>query len=568
MESYPIQVALNKLKSRLKRLITLSCLFILSNVVACCNDPLSTDGEDPEPKPETPEAAPAKGYYLSREGDDTNPGTREKPWRSLEKLNGVDLEPGETVYLEGGATFPGTLILDLLDSGSKGKAVTITSYGTGPATIDGGAKEAVIIKSSFFRLKGVNARGAGRKEGNTSNGIELQKASDGTLEQVTVEGFQHTGLMLYSCHNVEAVKVVAKNNGFCGIFVTGAYQYKQGRYIFPDIDADCSKNITLRDCLVENNAGDPSVTDNSSGSGILVEMTKGALIDHCVATNNGWDMPRGGNGPVGIWTHSSDSVTIQHCISYRNKTSPNGHDGGGFALDGGVTNSVIQYCLSYENEGAGYGLYQWSGAMDWNNNTVRYSISINDAIEGNKDGIGYGSFTFWNGSGEHKQYRDCFIHNNLIYNNISPITRYIGGNNFNFGIYNNIFIGRGEIIAGSSPGYRFMGNTYWNLTGSSIYFGGYGSLQEWANATGQEKLEGRLLGTYADPLLNGHLTISLTDPYQMGSLSGFKLQPTSPVKDKGLDLQTLFKLKLPVQDFFGNPAFRGIAPEPGIHELE
>jgi hypothetical protein len=28
-----------------------------------------------------------------------------------------------------------------------------------------------------------------------------------------------------------------------------------------------------------------------------------------------------GNGPVGIWACETDSVVIQHCISYRNKTA-------------------------------------------------------------------------------------------------------------------------------------------------------------------------------------------------------------------------------------------------------
>ena len=90
-------------------------------------------------------------------------------------------------------------------------------------------------------------------------------------------------------------------------------------------------------------------------------------------------MPRQGNGPVGIWAWMSDHVKIQYCISYKNRTSRGGKDGGGFDLDGGVTNSLIQYCLSYENEGAGYGLFQYPGASDWSNNIIRYSVSINDA---------------------------------------------------------------------------------------------------------------------------------------------------------------------------------------------
>ena len=32
-------------------------------------------------------------------------------------------------------------------------------------------------------------------------------------------------------------------------------------------------------------------------------------------------------------------MVIQHCLAYRNKTSPGAADGGGFDFDGGVTNS-------------------------------------------------------------------------------------------------------------------------------------------------------------------------------------------------------------------------------------
>src|SRR5436190_17235380 len=131
-------------------------------------------------------------------------------------------------------------------------------------------------------------------------------------------------------------------------------------------------------CRADNNPGDPTNLTNHSGNGIVVGNCRNVLIEYCTATNNGWDMPRIGNGPVGIWPYEADSVIIQHCISYRNKTAPGAADGGGFDLDGGVTNSVIQYCLSYENEGSGYGIFQYWSAGNWKNNTLRYCISIND----------------------------------------------------------------------------------------------------------------------------------------------------------------------------------------------
>ena len=133
------------------------------------------------------------------------------------------------------------------------------------------------------------------------------------------------------------------------------------------------------DCQADDNPGDPTNLTNHSGNGIVAGHCTDLLIDRCSATNNGWDMPRIGNGPVGIWCYEADSVTIQHCLSYRNKTARGAADGGGFDLDGGVTNSVIQDCLSYGNQGSGYCIFQYWGANPaGTTNIIRNNITDND----------------------------------------------------------------------------------------------------------------------------------------------------------------------------------------------
>ena len=141
------------------------------------------------------------------------------------------------------------------------------------------------------------------------------------MENIRTEGFQKSGIELNGCSNVDLKKIYATNNGFCGIHITGTSDKR-------------SKNILVKDCRAENNPGDPTILDNHSGNGILTGLSDSVVIDHCTATNNGWDMPRIGNGPVGIWAYESDHVTIQYCISYRNKTSKGGQDGGGLILTG------------------------------------------------------------------------------------------------------------------------------------------------------------------------------------------------------------------------------------------
>ena len=123
-------------------------------------------------------------------------------------------------------------------------------------------------------------------------------------------------------------------------------------------------------------------------------------------------MPRKGNGPVGIWAFEADSVVIQHCLSYRNKTSAGGADGGGFDLDGGVTHSIVQYCLSYENQGAGYCIFQYLYASPWHDNIFRYNISENDGAVSDAHGGVY----IWNSAKIADQFYNGRFYNNTIYN--------------------------------------------------------------------------------------------------------------------------------------------------------
>jgi len=491
---------------------------------------------------------PQETYYVSQIGNDSNPGTKTKPFKTLQKINSIHIKPGDRIYLKGEEVFEGTVSLTI--NGTSDRPVLISSYENknGNAIVDGGNREAITIRGNHFQLKDINVKGAGRRTGNTTNGIELYEAGDAIVENVETEGFQKSGIALNSCKHVSLKNVYAVNNGFCGIYMTGS---KGAR----------SKNILVKDCKAENNAGDPTMLDNHSGNGILAGWSDSVIIDHCVATNNGWDMPRIGNGPVGIWAYESDHVTIQYCISYRNKTSRGGKDGGGFDLDGGVTNSVIQYCLSYENEGAGYGLFQYWGASLWHHDTVRYCVSINDATTTE----GSGGIFVWNGVNDSVQLADCAIYNNVVYSTHAPAIQFEPMSaNKNFLFANNIFIGSDSIVHGPSSGEKFVNNVWWTA-GGKIFFRNYKDLSSWSAATGQEKLEGEIKGRQTDPKLKGPFPTTLTDPYQLHSLVGYSLVRDSPVKNYVVNLASL-QIPLALHDFFNNPVSQ--QSNPGIQQVE
>src|SRR5665811_1137366 len=54
-------------------------------------------------------------YYVSPSGNDKNPGSETKQWKTIAKINSINFHPSDTVLFEGGAVFPGTIYLDSLD---------------------------------------------------------------------------------------------------------------------------------------------------------------------------------------------------------------------------------------------------------------------------------------------------------------------------------------------------------------------------------------------------------------------------------------------------------------------
>jgi hypothetical protein len=324
-------------------------------------------------------------YYADAQtGNDKNSGTSpEKAWKSLQRIEEQKLEAGDKIYLSGNCRFQGSLKLTGIE-GRKEFPVIITSYRTGKAIIESGDSAAILASNcKYLKIKNIQASGSGRLNGNRANGIELVNCRFSEIDSVIASGYLNSGLRITGGNDIRITNSYAYDNGFCGINVESGE---------PENWTDGSsyktmKRLYIGHCIAENNPGSPVIKDNHSGNGILIGGVTNGLIEYCEAMNNGWDMPRDGNGPVGIWAYMCDSVIIQHCYSHHNKTSAKGKDGGGFDFDGGMRYSIMQYNLSAFNEGAGSGIFQYGGAGDWHDNIVRYNISYNDGSKNGQCGI-------------------------------------------------------------------------------------------------------------------------------------------------------------------------------------
>src|SRR5687768_15312647 len=77
--------------------------------------------------------AQSSSYYVSERGIDSASGSIQHPWRTLARVNEVNLRPGDRVLLRGGDRFSGTLFITASDAGSQRDPVVISSYGSGRA---------------------------------------------------------------------------------------------------------------------------------------------------------------------------------------------------------------------------------------------------------------------------------------------------------------------------------------------------------------------------------------------------------------------------------------------------
>jgi len=406
-------------------------------------------------------------WYVDTTGSDgAGNGYRNKPFKTINRINVVALHPGDTVYFRAGQIFDGTLELRAGLSGSAKNPIVITSYGKGRATINGGDSSAVrIYKESHVKLEHLTLKGSGRKTGNVKDGLAIINCRDVHVNDLDIWGFQKSGLLIYSSQNIVAHDVSAHDNGSAGITVESPYQKRE------------SHNIKILHCRAENNPGDPTNLTNHSGNGIVVGNCRKVLIDHCTATNNGWDMPRIGNGPVGIWAYEADSVTIQHCLSYKNKTSKGGADGGGFDLDGGVTHSIVQYNVSYDNWGSGYCIFQYWGASPWHDNIFRYNISENDGTVSDSQAGLY----VWNSSDDEKQFHDCLVYGNIIYNDkVAALCYSEKSESKGIRYLYNVFVGKDSLMKGKDKigDARYVGNNWWSID-KGFSMNGVKDFKEW-----------------------------------------------------------------------------------------
>jgi len=510
--------------------------------------------------------------YVSPSGDDANAGTSiAQAWETLDRVVLHAYEPGAfgpgtCVFFEGRNVFPvgptGGLFLDDARAGDAQVPVVISSFGDGRATLDVGDGDGIFVyNTAGVEIRDINVTGTGYVagppvSGNQGTGVFFYTDTAGgvsfegvTIQNVDVSGFVN-GIMIggenrsgFSSVLVEDVRVF--DNADAGFQTFGDASVADTDYAHSD--------VTVRRVESFDNLGLPG-KGNNSGNGIIFGDVDGGVIEYSIAHGNGALNDHPGGGPIGIWAYESNDVVIQYNVSFNNDTGT--IDGGGFDLDGGVTNSTMQYNYSFNNAGAGYLVFQYEGARPLENNVVRYNISHNDGRKGGQyGGIVLGSLD--------TPALNTEIYGNSIYlsPNSSGLTpaaiRVWDGTDGAFFYNNSVHVAEGLPLVSveTNTTTEFVGNNYFSEHSEALFLVGgsnfsdadatsFASIEAWRDATGAEIWDGSATGSQSTPGYAGDPSASIGDP------EVFAITADSALNGRGIDLLEL-GLDPGPRDFFG-----------------
>jgi hypothetical protein len=488
-------------------------------------------------------ASHADTYYISSQGSDSQTGTSaDKAWRSIKKVNATRFKAGDRILFEAGQTFVGNIALQ--GAGTASQPIVVSSYGKGPAIISSGTSYGFYsYNAAGIELRRLTFVGAGRLT-SASSGVTFYLDATATnlsylrFDSLDVSGYRNSGISIGSWKGTSGysdVRITASQlhaNGEAGLSsysqsLIGHHQWYVGKVQAFD------------------NSGRADVTTNNTGSGIMLSGIDGALVENCLAYHNGWLNANPSGGPVGIWGYCCNNLIIQKSESHHN-SSGTAHDGGGFDLDGGCTNSVLQYNYSHDNGGPGYLLAQYDDAPAMYDVTIRYNVSKDDARRDNQ-----GALHVWS-SGANGGIQRAKIYNNTVLltppaDGSNPKAILITSAGFSDLVFRNNVLqttgGLQVLSTVSTTSLSLQGNCYWNPNQLAIDWAGtaYTDLASWRTASHQEVLAtGRTTGLVADPKLPS------SDP-TLAPLA------VSPVRGAALNLQAEFNINPGPQDFSGNP---------------
>ncbi len=338
-------------------------------------------------------------------------------WRSLEKVNAVELQPGDRVLLKAGSVW--TVALRPRGSGAAGRPIELDAYGEGPRPAihgNGCAGGAVRLENpQHWRVRRLEITNRGGAEPRKV-GLLVVNRGVGTLGDIEISDC--------AIHDVEgdlASYRDGKESGGIVLMVNIAKPAVSSRWENIRIERNTIRDVGRSGILMQsrwiNRPGHPNSIwgghgeytasrgvriagnrlENIRGDGIVLWCVQGGVVESNFvrrANDNAF-----GQGHAGIWPYFCEDTVFQFNEVCETRTK---FDGMAFDFDNGNQRCVYQHNYSHDNEG-GFLNMCCDGYAE--GNIARFNVSSND-------GCAAGSRVILvHGNGNHN-YR---IHDNTIH---------------------------------------------------------------------------------------------------------------------------------------------------------
>jgi hypothetical protein len=275
-----------------RRSLTAFCaaLLLVSAAVATACGGSGTSAVSPplDSLPDTLPESKRASYYVSPDGSDAGPGTRNAPWRTIAyALESV--RPGDTILLRGG-TYAQNLIVST--SGTARRPITVTSVPGEEAILRPAETDpsypVELMDAAYFRLAGLVVEGA---VGTSIANVYVEGSShDVEISGCTIRKSQEQGIFTdRTTRRVHMIGNSIYDNGTTndpkqnhGIYVEGADQVIANNVIFSQPHGyGIQVYPSSTGVLVANN----TVVGNSLG-GIVVGGNGATTADRTLVVNN------------------------------------------------------------------------------------------------------------------------------------------------------------------------------------------------------------------------------------------------------------------------------------------
>lgn len=508
-------------------------------------------------------------------------------WQTIDKVNSRLFLPGDNIFFKGGETFEGNLTIT--SSGSITNRITVSSYGTGMATISCGDGVGIQgLDNEYMTIQNLRVEGSGL-DISGGNGITTSEEPGITFRSTQESGAKFRGIIVQNCivtgcrlgifiqcrrdlqmqtsyRGYDDIKILNNEVYLCGhtgIFLWAQQNRIAGQdfygYYYSSV-FDVFTNIIIRGNYVHDMYGNidgPDWTDDQRlnyGTGIRWCNATHGLVEYNKVDNAGHAGHNTLGSPAAFESEISDDWLVQFNEASNCRLITGVNDGAGFDIfDGGTRNFIMQYNYSHDNDGYGCGGGGTGSPLpaSVDNHIVRFNVFANNSK--NSTGTTKGDINCWG------PFVNFKVYNNVFYNDLSgsdPMINFITTVTGYFA--NNIFVslgGRPLMNTTTSTNPLLLNNLYWRGSAGnlSLTINGttYNTLAAF-RAGGQETLGGNNYGINADPLLvDPGPTPHKLMAQLVSTLINYDIESGSPAEGAGVSFPAQLG-SYPLIDFHGN----------------